>query len=127
MTTTTSRYRFEFRIQDWAASWIERLVGHRVAFFVAFRRDGTVRRVYIAPPDRPFDGAQKAALGQEYSMWFLYLPYDDEGAAYVEWLSLERATIERWVGRELTPEDFIDVRTTGCRDGWPESWRVIVG
>ncbi len=127
MSTTTSRYRFEFRIQDWANSWILRLAGTRVGFFVALRRDGTVRRIYVAAPDRPFDGQQKVALGQEYASWFLYLPYDNEGAAYLEWLNLDRGTIERWLGRELSPEDFIDVRTTGCRDGWPTSWRVIVG
>ncbi len=127
MSTTTSRYRFEFRIQDWAASWILRLTGVRAGFFVAFRADGSVRRVYVASPERPFDGQQKVALGQEYRSWFLYLPYEDERGAYVEWLNLERETVERWIGRELSPEDFIDVRTTGCRDGWPESWRVIVG
>jgi len=127
VSTTTSRYRFEFRIQDWAASWILRLTGTRAGFFVAFRTDGSVRRVYVASPERPFDGQQKAALGQEYRSWFLYLPYEDERGAYVEWLNLGRETVERWMGRELSPEDFIDVRTTGCRDGWPDSWRVIVG
>jgi hypothetical protein len=127
VANTTSRYRFEYRIQDWASSWSTQLVGHRVAFFVAFRRDGSVRRVYVAPVDRPFDGAQKAALGQEYATWFLYLPYDSEGTAYLEWLNLPRATIERWIGRTLLSDDFLDVRATGCRDDWPESWRVIVG
>ena len=127
MSTTTSRYRFEFRVQDWATQWILRLTGSRVGFFVAFRDDGTVRRVYVASPDRPFDGQQKAALGQEYASWFLFFPYAREGSAYLEWLNLDRAVVERWLGRALCPEDFIDVRTTGCRDGWPTSWRVIVG
>ena len=126
MTTTTSRYRFEFRVNDWASKWSLQLAGQRVAIFIGLRPDGTIRRVYVSPPNRPISGEQKALLGQEYTSWLIYLPYEQDGAAYIEWLALPQPVIERWLGRVFEPADFIDVRTTGSRDGWPDSWRVIV-
>ena len=126
MPTSTARYRFEFRLNDWAEKFVTSLAGRRSAYFVGFREDGTIRRVYVSLPDEPFDGAQKTQLAEAYPRWFLYVPYDDEGTAYLEWLGIERKVAERWVGRRLEAADFLDVRTTSSRDEWPESWRVIV-
>lgn len=126
MPTSTARYRFEFRLHEWAERFSASLCGARVAFFVGFRDDGTIRRVYFAQPGVPFDGANKAALAEAYPKWFLYLPYDEEGSAYLEWLGVDRPLAERWLGRRFAATDFLDVRTSGGRDEWPESWRVIV-
>lgn len=127
MPTSTARYRFEFRILDWAETFGRGLCGTRCSFFIGLREDGTVRRVYLAPPGDRLDGGKKAALADAYSAWFLYSPYEASGTGYVEWLSLPREVVERWLQRPLEGPDFLDVRTTTSRDEWPVSWRVIVG
>jgi hypothetical protein len=122
----TSRYRFEFRLHDWAERLGRSLCGEPIAFFVGLRDDGSPRRIYFAGAGSPIDGPAKAALAEAYQSWFLYLPHD-EGSAYLEWLGLEQAVAERWLGKRLDASDFLDVRQTGTREGWPDSWRVIVG
>ena len=126
MPTSTARYRFEFRLHEWAEKFVAGLAGRRSTFFVGFREDGTVRRVYVSQPGEAFDAAQKTQLAEAYPRWFLYAPYDEEGSAYLEWLGLDRRIAERWLGRRLESADFLDVRTTNTRDEWPESWRVII-
>lgn len=126
MPTSTTRYRFEFRLHEWAERFSTGLCGTRTAFFVGLRDDGSIRRVYFAVPGTPFDGANKAALAEAYPRWFLYLPYDEDGSAYLEWLGVGRSQAERWLGRRFEAADFMDVRSSGERDEWPESWRVIV-
>jgi len=126
MSTSTARYRFEHRLHDWASTWIMALAGRRCGFFVGLRDDGSVRRVYVAHPDRPLGGEDKQALAEQYDSWFFYLPHDDAGGAYVEWLALPREVAEVWLARSLDATDFIDVRSTGARDGFPESWRFLI-
>ncbi|MEQ1504856.1 MAG: hypothetical protein ABMB14_21655 [Myxococcota bacterium] len=123
--TSTARYRFEFRLHDWARQLSVGLCGKRAAFFLGMRDDGSIRRIYFAPSGEPFDGATKTQLAEAHPKWFLYLPYDDDGA-YLEWLGVDRKLAERWIGRKLEAVDFLDVRSTGAREEWPESWRVIV-
>jgi hypothetical protein len=48
------------------------------------------------------------------------------GERGLEWVGVSRRTAERWLGRGLDPIDFLDVRSTGTRDGWPDNWRVIL-
>lgn len=127
MPTSTARYRFEFRLFDWAESVTRELAGERRSFFVGLREDGSPRRIYFARPEEPFDGDRKTQLAESHPIWFLYSPYDDPGAGYLEWFNLPQGVAERWMKRKLEPADFIDVRSTGTRDGWAESWRVIVG
>ena len=126
MPTSTTRYRFEYRLHDWAERFVITMGGARCAFFVGMREDGSIRRVYVAPIGEPFDGAQKAQLAEAHPRWFLYSPYDEESSAYLEWLGLARRTAERWLGRRFDATDFMDVRTTGTREEWPDSWRVII-
>lgn len=123
---STSRYRFEFRLLEWAESFSRRLNGGRRAFFLGMRADGSVRRIYFARQDEGFDGDMKNRLAEQNAVWFLYNPYDEGGAGYLEWFELPRDTAERWLDRTLQTEDFIDVRASGVRDSWPLSWRVIV-
>jgi hypothetical protein len=126
MPTSTSRYRFEFRLFDWAETFIRSLSGTRCAFFVGLRADGTIRRIYVSPPDDPFDGERKAKLAEAYTGWFVYAPYEEPGTGYLEWLGLEQAVAERWLAARLGADDYFDVRSTSAREGWPESWRVII-
>jgi hypothetical protein len=126
MPKSTSRYRFEFRLHDWAERLSLQLCGARVGFFVGLRADGSVRRVYFRPHGEAVSGEDKAALTEAHPAWFLYQPYEDEGAAYLEWLGLDEGTVERWLGKRLERADFLDVRSTGHHDGWPETWRVIL-
>lgn len=126
MSIATARFRFEFRLLSWAEAFSRDLCGNRCSFFVGLRSDGTLRRVYLAAPGQQFDGARKARLAESYGAWFLYSPYEAPGAGYVEWLALPREVAERWLKRPLEAADFLDVRTTTARDGWPDSWRVIV-
>lgn len=127
MPTSTARYRFEFRVLDWAEGFARGLCGRRCSFFVGLRPDGTIRRIYFAQPGEPLDGDKKAALADAYEGWFLYSPYDEPGSGYIEWLGLPEEIVARWIGRPLELTDYLDVRTTASRDGWPDGWRVIVG
>lgn len=113
-------------MHEWARRFIIDLAGAPCAFFLALRDNGTVRRVYVAQPEQPFTPEQKASLADTHPRWLLYSPYIEEGSAYLEWLGVDRALAERWLGRRLGVEDFLDVRATGNREGWPDSWRVII-
>lgn len=126
MPATTARYRFEFALLEWAERWSVGLCGHRCAFFLELRADASMRRVWFAGPAEPFDATRKAQLTAGHPRWFLYLPYDALGSAYLEWNGLPARLVERWLARRLDPTDFLDVRTTGARAEWPESWRVVV-
>lgn len=127
MATSTAKYRFEFRLFDWAEQFSIQLCGDRRSFFIGMREDGSVRRIYFARKDDPFDGARKATLAESHPVWFLYAPYSDVGSGYVEWYELDRPTAERWLGVELDASDFQDVRSLGSRDDWPRAWRMIIG
>ena len=126
MPATTARYRFEFALLEWSEHLAVRLCGHRCAFFVGLRPDASLRRMYFASPAEPFDATRKAQLVEGHPAWFLYLPYDALGSAYLEWNGLGARIVERWLGRKLEQSDYLDVRSTGARAEWPESWRVIV-
>lgn len=126
MPTSTSRYRFEFRLCDWAEKLSVSLCGSRCALFVALREDGTPRRIYFAAPGEGFDGPSKASLAESHPSWLLYQPYEEDGSAYLEWLGLRQEVVERWLGRRLELADFLDVRSTGSRDVWPDAWRVLL-
>ncbi|MBT3223269.1 MAG: hypothetical protein HN348_29705 [Proteobacteria bacterium] len=127
MTTSTARFRFEFRVFDWAETLSRDLCGERCSFFIGIREDGSVRRLYFARGDVSFSGDRKSALAESHPVWFFYSPHDDLGAGYLEWFNLPRSLVERWLKRRLEAHDFIDVRATGAREEWPENWRVLIG
>ena len=126
MSTSTSRYAFEDAIAVWARDFSIQMTGRVCSFFVGFRPDGTLRRVYFGLPEADLLGERKAALADMYTHWFLFAVDGGERAiGYVEWLDLPQGTVERWIGRSLADEDFTE---SGRRlDGWPTHWRVIVG
>ena len=126
MPTSTSRFRFEFEMDAWARRFIVPLAGDECAFFVALRNDGSVRRLYIAQPGRAFSPEQKARMTSQNPRWFLFVPYFDEGAAFLEWQKVDQESAERWVGRAFERDDFLDVRASGSRERFPETWRVII-
>lgn len=126
MPTSTSRYRFEYEMDRWARRFIVPFAGEECAFLVALRESGSVRRVYVAPPGRAFGPEQKDRMTTDNHAWFLFVPYHDGSSTFMEWQGLDRATVERWLGRAFDPDDFLDVRTTGRSDGFPTHWRVIV-
>ncbi|MBX2799141.1 MAG: hypothetical protein KTR31_15815 [Myxococcales bacterium] len=113
-------------MHEWARRFIIDLAGAECAFFVAMRNNGTVRRVFVAEPGRPFGAEHKARLADGHERWFLFSPYPEESGAYLEWLALDEEVVRRWLGKPLGPDDYVDVRATGARDGWPRSWRVIM-
>jgi len=118
MPKSTARYRFEFRVHDWAVSTSRALCG---------RDDASLRRIYFPRPGRAFSGDRKNAMAEAHPVWLLYAPYEEPGSAYLEWFNLDRSIVERWLEGKLGPEDFLDVRNTESREDWPPTWRVIVG
>ncbi len=120
--TGTARYGFEDRIRAFAEAFSTQWTGGRRAFFVGLRPDGGPRRVYFAG-DEPFDAEQKDRLVSAHPRWFLYLPHQD--GTYLEWLDVDRATFERWLGAPLGPDALADRMSTGARASFPVAWRVI--
>ncbi|MBW2254260.1 MAG: hypothetical protein JRI25_06630 [Deltaproteobacteria bacterium] len=127
MPKSTARYRFEFRVHDWAVSTSRALCGRRTGFFIGMRDDASLRRIYFPRPGRAFSGDRKNAMAEAHPVWLLYAPYEEPGSAYLEWFNLDRSIVERWLEGKLGPEDFLDVRNTESREDWPPTWRVIVG
>lgn len=125
MPTSTARYRFEFAMLEWATRFVVGLATERCAFFVGLRDDGTVRRVYVAPPGTGFDAGQQESLKESHTRWLLYMPYEESQSGYLEWLNLDQKIAAQWLQRRLQSSDFQDVRGGGDRERWPESWRVI--
>ena len=126
MPTSTSRYRFEFEMDAWARAFIVPLAGSVCAFFLALREDGSVRRLYVAPPRRAFGAEQKSRMIKQNARWFLFSPVHHDGSSYLEWAGIEPGTAARWVGRSFTADDFLDVRSAGRREAFPDTWRVII-
>jgi hypothetical protein len=124
MPLHTSRFRFEYRVLDWCEALSRGLCGQRASFFVGMRDDGTPRRLYFGRADEPLEGERKTRLAEAYTSWLLYMPADEPGTGYLEWLGLPRAVAERWLGRGLEPSDLVDVRTGAARADWPADWRV---
>ena len=113
-------------MERWARAFIVPLAGDPCAFLVALRADGSVRRVYVAPQHRAFGPEQKDRMTSQNKRWFLFVPYDDGTHTFVEWNGVDQRTAERWVGRPFEREDFLDVRSAGGLDAFPETWRVVV-
>jgi hypothetical protein len=126
MQSSTARYRFEFRLLEWAEKQGRVLCGARRSMFVGVRPDGAVRRVYFAPQGESFEGNRKTTLAESHAHWFLYLPHAEPGSGYLEWFNLERAVAERWLELRLEAGDFLDVRAPGSREEWPVTWRVLL-
>ena len=126
MATSTARYRFEFRLLEWAETFSRKLAGSRNSVFVGMRDDASIRRIYMARAGTSFDGDRKSTLVEAHPRWLLYTPYDEAGTGYLEWFALPQSVAERWIGRPLEMADFLDVRSSSTRNDWPETWRVIV-
>ena len=127
MPSSTAQYRFEFRLQKWATTFSSGLCGETRGFFVGFRGDGSVRRVYLTPPNSDFDSARKTALAEVYDAWFMFSPYRDEADVYyLEWLGLTPMVVAPWLGGEPKPAELEDVRDGVALEQWPDAWRVIV-
>ncbi len=124
MPAHTSRYRFEYRLLDWCEALSTGLCGARSSFFVGLREDGTPRRLYFAPPEEPLEGDRKTKLAAAYASWFLYVPAEEPGMGYLEWLGVPRNVAERWLLRDIEASDLVDVRTGTTRQDWPSDWRV---
>lgn len=126
MATSTARYRFEFRMLEWAETLGKSLCGERRGLFVGLRPDGAVRRIYFAAGSESFEGERKNALAETHPHWFLYTPHGEPGTGYLEWFELDRRVAERWLAHRLQNEDFLDVRGPASRAEWPVSWRVLI-
>lgn len=127
MPIHTSRYRFEYRLLDWCEALSRGLTGGRTSFFAGLRDDGSLRRLYFARSDEPFEGERKLKLADIYPSWLLYTPAEEAGSGYLEWLALPRDVAERWLGRAIEASDLVDVRTGSARADWPTDWRVHLG
>ncbi len=127
MPVSTLKYRFELRLFDWAEQHVRELSGERVGMFVGLREDGSIRRVYFAQPQHPWDGDQKTSMAQAHARWFMYLPEEEPGRGYLEWRALPVAAARRWLGRPVMTTDLQDVSGGEPLDHWPETWRVVVG
>lgn len=123
---STARYRFEFRLFEWAEGLCVDLCGETRCFFAGLRPDGSVRRIYVARSGAPFSTERKRMLVEGHIGWFLYHPIAPRGAGYVEWYDLDVTVAERWIKQRLVPADFEDVRGSGALHAWPTSWRVIL-
>lgn len=126
MPVSTVRYRFEYRLFDWAEEHVRGLTGDRLGLFVGMREDGTLRRVYVAAPGRPWDGEQKTSMAAAHPRWFLFVPDDEPGRGYLEWSALPVAVAQRWLTRPLQSTDLQDVKGDTPLDHWPETWRVVL-
>ncbi|MCA9569195.1 MAG: hypothetical protein KC656_15205 [Myxococcales bacterium] len=121
---STARYRFEYRLFDWAEDHIRNLAGERVAFFVACRQDGTLRRIYVAAPYSPWDQDQRASMADAHPRWFLFVPGTEPGRGYIEWCELPVSIARRWLGRPMLDADFQAVTGGEPLQHWPDSWTV---
>ena len=126
MPVATVRYRFEYRLFDWAEDRVRALCGVRTSMLVALRDDGSLRRIYFSTPGG-WTGDQKNSMVRSNARWFLYVPEDEAGRGYLEWDELPVGVAQRWLGRALQGADFSEVRGGEALDRWPESWRVVVG
>lgn len=127
MPVSTARFRFEYRLLDWAEASSRAWTGARVEFFVALREDGSLRRIYFGTPNAPWDGEQKTSMAQASPRWFLYLPDEEPGRGYLEWSALPVAVVRTWLDRAVQAADLADVGGGAPLDHWPEGWRVVLG
>lgn len=124
--TSTARYRFEFRLFEWAENLTRDLCGDSRCFFIGLRPEGAARRIYFARAGAPFSAERKRVLVDGHLSWFLFHPVEHRSPGYVEWYDLDAPVVERWTRQTLAPSDFDDVRGSGSLHAWPTSWRVIL-
>ena len=126
MPVATVRYRFEYRLFDWAESRVHELSGERTSMLVALREDGSLRRIYFSTP-KGWTGEQKNSMIRTNARWLLFVPQKEPGCGYLEWDELPVGVVKRWMGRALVAADLADVTGGDPLDRWPESWRVVLG
>ncbi len=88
MSSSTARFRFELHLFDWVERQVCRWNGERSGCFIAFRDDGSLRRIYFASPFQPWDADQRARMVAAHERWMLYLPGACSGQGYLEWSDL---------------------------------------
>ncbi len=127
MPSPTARYRFEYHLLNWASAFSAGLCGEARGFFIGLRADGSVRRVYLAPPESEMGADRKTALADAYAAWLMFTPYRDEpGTYYLEWLGITSGVVRHWLGGLPEGPELEDVRDGAAIEQWPEAWRVIV-
>jgi hypothetical protein len=123
MPRATCKYRFEWKVFDWAKNFSEILTGHdQYAFFIAFTETGRARKVIVGDRPETFDRQELEALQGESPSWLFHDPFEGPVYTYIQWQNVERRTMERLLGASFEPNDFM---SNDKSVEFPTSWGVM--
>jgi hypothetical protein len=123
MPHATCKYPFEWRIFDWAKQFSSILTGHaHYAFFMTFTEGGLTRKVIFGDQPEEFDRRGLEALQRESSSWLFHDPFEGPEYTYIQWHNVDRRTLERIMGAEFEPDDFVSNEES---IEFPTSWGVM--
>ena len=123
MPHATCKYQFEWKILDWATHLSSILAGHcHYAFFMVFTEDGLAKKVILVDHPETFDRKELQALQEEASSWLFYDPFEGPVYTYIQWQNVDRRTIERLMGANFEPNDFV---SNDKPIEFPTSWGVM--
>jgi hypothetical protein len=123
MPHSTSRYRFEWKVLDWASRLSTALTGHpHYPFLVLFTPDGQLRQIHLGDAPERHDDAVWQRLRAAAPAWLAYDPFEGPEYTYLQWQDVPKATFERLLGATFTTEDL-----TAADQGieFPATWGVM--
>src|SRR5262245_17307254 len=105
MPRATAAYLFEFKVAEFAGRLSAALTGGNRPFLIVFGEGGAARTVTFEPPATPWLDLcrELERVGRPY---LFYDPFDAPEPFYLSWHRVERATMERLVGRPFEEPDF---------------------
>lgn len=123
MPRATCKYRFEWKIWDWATRFSHTLTSHNhYAFLVLLTEDGRTSKIIVGDRPEHFDHQEFEAWRQEAPSWLFYDPFEGPVYTCIQWQNVERGTMERLIGATIEPDDLI---SDGVAIEFPTSWSVI--
>ena len=123
MPHATCKYQFEWKIFNWVTDFSGILTGHcHYAFFMAFTENGLTQKVILGDQPETFDRKELEELQQEVSSWLFHDPFEGPEYTYVQWQNVDRRTMERIIGTNFEPNDFV---SNDKSIEFPTSWSVM--
>jgi hypothetical protein len=108
MPRATCKYQFEWKIFNWVKHLSHILTGHPdYAFFMVLAENGLTRKIILGDHPETFDHKELEGLQQEASCWLFHDPFEGPVYTFVQWQNVGRGTVERLMGAEFEPDDFL--------------------
>ncbi len=130
MPHVTQAYPFEGKVLEFAGKLTAMLTGDSHTFLIVFQEDGTAQTVTFEQPSPSWHDVTQE-LTNAGKPYLFYDPFEAE-YTWLIWQRIERATMERLIGRPFVESDFVAHPAASSRapslapaHTYPVSWGVM--